>query len=298
MEINIKNINDLLNLFNSNIKNIVDYLSYNNKKYILNNLCLEDKKKLLISILDLKLNNITLSCEGTRGGAMSNYNIVENININNFIFILLKNYYENFIIYPHTINIIHFILFNNLDIEKLLNVMLIIIYYKNYDINFNLKKIILKSNNNKNDIILDIFINNVLNDIYKNINILNININFNYNYNSLLLNNDHSSDLEKSYIYLSDQNKLENIKSELSISDDTFVSIDERINNLENDIKIFNDSIKNLEDNIEIIHNDIEITNNKLININNSFNQFKIKLINYIFIGFIFILNFKYLYYI
>ena len=277
MEINIKNINDLLNLFNSNIKNIVDYLSYNNKKYILNNLCLEDKKILLISILDFKLNKITL-----------NYNIVENISINNFIFILLKNYYENFIIYPYTINIIHFILFNNLDIDKLLNVMLIIIYYNNNDINFNLKKIILKSNNNKNDIILNIFINNVLNDLYKNINILNININFNYNYNSLLLINDQgsSSDLDKSYIYLSDQNKLENIKSENSLSDDTFVSIDERINNLENDIKIFNDSIKNLEDDIEIIHN-------KITNTNNSFNQFKIKLINYIFIGFIFILNFS-----
>jgi hypothetical protein len=49
------------------------------------------------------------------------------IKINTIIHLYLREYLNSFIIYLTNLNIIHFILYNNMNIEKLLNIILIFI---------------------------------------------------------------------------------------------------------------------------------------------------------------------------
>ena len=242
-----KTINDL---YNCNLKDFINYISSNNENFILNNLSLYNKKTILISLLENKLIKIII-----------NNKINNEININYFIFLLLKSHYENFIIYPNNINIIHFILFNNLNIDILLNILLIIYYYKNYKIEFNFKKLILKSNYQIYDKIINLQLNNLINELYDTININIINIKFNYDYNKLLLEFDYNNSdytlLESSFI------------NDKQINNDKIIKLDINLKNLSNKIEKLNDTYERLNIyKLNKLNYEIENHNKKINEIN------------------------------
>ena len=123
---NINNINQLPREFNyDNINNLITILSDNNKKLLLL-YCLNE----VIIINRNYLGPITF-------------------NINTLINLILRQYNMSFIIYPLNLNIIHFILFNKLDINILLKVIIFIIYNKNESANSKIININFKSNYEK-----------------------------------------------------------------------------------------------------------------------------------------------------
>ena len=105
---NINNINQLPREFNNdNINNLITILSDYNKKL------------LLLSCL----NELIIINRAFLGP--------QTFNINTLINLFLRQYNMGFIIYPLNLNIIHFILFNKLDINILLKVIIYILYNKN-----------------------------------------------------------------------------------------------------------------------------------------------------------------------
>ena len=105
---NINNINQLPREFNNdNINNLITILSDLNKKL------------LLLSCL----NEVIIINRAFLGPPT--------FNINTLINLFLRQYNMGFIIYPLNLNIIHFILFNKLDINILLKVIIFILYNKN-----------------------------------------------------------------------------------------------------------------------------------------------------------------------
>ena len=266
-------------LHNCDFKDFINNISSNSENYILNNLSSYDKKTILISLLNDKLIEIII-----------NFKINNEININYLIFSLLKCHYENFIIYPNTINIIHFILFNNLNINILLNILLIIYYYKNHKIEFNFKKLILKSNYQIYDEIINLQLNNLINELYNTININIININFDYNYNKLLLKFNYNNCDYKDYTLLesnfmkneqiNNDINFKNLSNKIEKLNDNY----ERLNNfklskLNYEIENHNKKLNETNKNIIILENMIKSNNynfvefkNKIL-LNESYNQ-------------------------
>ena len=100
----IKDVTDLPNQLNYDIGDLIKPISDNNKKY------------LLLSLLKI---NIKIKQE---------YNHDLNTDMNFLINFFLRCYKDNINIYPKNLNIIHFIIFNKLNIYDIL-VFLITIYY-------------------------------------------------------------------------------------------------------------------------------------------------------------------------
>lgn len=201
---NINNINQLPREFNyDNINNLITILSDYNKKLLL------------------------LSC-------LNEVIIIGSItfNINTLINLILRQYNMGFIIYPLNLNIIHFILFNKLDINILLKVIIFILYNKNElaisngsgkcgsigsinqplnqadnIININLMETI---SYRKPNSLLKPLIKLMCESIDSNI----ININFNNNYEKLLLNElDINLEDNKDSIYLELINKIKELEN-------------------------------------------------------------------------------------
>jgi hypothetical protein len=261
---------NILFIYQYDVIEFIKYVSSDNNKYILKNF--ENKINLLISLLENKITKIII-----------NYYLINEISFNNFIFFLLKCHFDNFIIYPTNINIIHFILFNNLDIDLLLNILIIFYYIKDNKIEFNFQKefftsfgwkstnkIIIRNLINHN--ILNLHLINLINKLYEGINNYNININFNINYNKLLFEK-YEFNTEYQLSYFSLNNDLNSIVS--SINSETISNIDDRINNLENSCKIYNIEIKDLENNLKKLSTNLErIINYKF---NNLYNEIELK---------------------
>lgn len=230
-------------LYNCDFKDFINNISSSSEKYILNNLSLYEKKTILISLLNDKSIKIII-----------NFKINNEININYLIFLLLKCHYENFIIYPNTINMIHFILFNNLNIDILLNILFIIYYYKDHNIEFNFKKLTLKSNYQIYDKIINLQLNNLINELYNTININIINIYFNYDYNKLLLEFNYNNYDYKDYTLL-----------ESNVINNEQINNDINFKNLSNKIEKLNDNYERLNNfKLSKLNYEIENHNKKL----------------------------------
>ena len=278
--------------YNCDFKDFINYISCDSEKYILNNLSLYEKKTILISLLNDKSIKIII-----------NFKINNEININYLIFLLLKCHYENFIIYPNTINMIHFILFNNLNIDILLNILLIIYYYKDHNIEFNFKKLTLKSNYQIYDKIINLQLNNLINELYNTIDINIININFNYDYNKLLLEFNYNNCDYKDYTLLesnviNNDINFKNLSNKIEKLNDNY----ERLNNfklskLNYEIENHNKKLNETNKNIIILENMIKSNNYNFVEFKNKilFNELYnqklnekiniLKYTNYILIG-------------
>jgi hypothetical protein len=241
---NIKNVKELPKELNFNINDFINIINENNKKY------------LIVSFL----NEIILFKHNTT---------INYVTINNLIFYLIKIYNPYFNIYPCDINIIHFILFNNLDINILLKIILLLHYNKNLKINSNYENYLINIKIHYNNI-NDIFSNNqelnkLIKELYNSLNLYIINTNFNNNYIELFLYNKEYKINETFY------DKIKNISEQ----------INENIIDRIYDLEIYCNRLDNLIDNNDnYIFNKILNIKYNIKNINKNINK-NFKFLNY-----------------
>jgi hypothetical protein len=194
----------------TDINNVNEFPIFHDKNFRIilkdynNNVSEDIKKYLLISLLNEEVI--------IPGAAKMKINMLINI--------ILKIYISSFIIYPFELNVIHFILFNNLDINKLLNIIIIIFNrneenlgsmtikdqhfgyntVENYMVKYQVSYHLSIGTKVKEDRlgIKNIFnpqdkhgkeLNKLIYEMYNSVNTNIININFNREYEKLIFNN-------------------------------------------------------------------------------------------------------------
>ena len=244
----IKDASDLPIHLNYDIENLIKYISDINKKY------------LLLSLLKINI-KILLYDE-------SNKNRKEiNKDINFLINIFLRSYHDSMNIYPKNLNIIHFIIFNKINIYDVL-FLLIKIYYmdpciiiqNNHENNsvdcWEIYKKTSYSFSNKTEYYIEC--NKLIHKLCISYDDTNINILFNHNYTDLLFNGPNI--LNEIYI-LSD--KINNLKI------NTFQTNYYKLNEVPiiNDINQLNIRLNENDINKNEILNEISILSNTMNNL-------------------------------
>ena len=164
----IKDASDLPRKLNNNIGDLIKHISDKNKKY------------LLVSLLKINIKvNIYIS---------DDEKIDINTDMNYLINLFLRRYDKSIKIYPANLNIIHFIIFNKLNVYDVL-FFLIKMYYKNLSeisIHKNSMEIYTFHHNKcfRRSINCEKLILNICNSYDDN----NVNMIFNHNYTDLLFN--------------------------------------------------------------------------------------------------------------
>jgi len=189
----IKDATDLPSQLNYDIGDLIQYISDNNKKYLLLSLL---KINIEIKIYEnihesTKYNGYDHKYDydyGNQTGCIHE-------DINSLINFLLRSRHDSMNIYPNNLNIIHFIIFNKINIYEVLFLLIKIYYMKpviiiqDYIVNFGIANLqIYKKTGYRFSNIPNCATNELLNNICKSYDITNINILFNYNYTDLLFN--------------------------------------------------------------------------------------------------------------
>ena len=280
-ELNIDNVTKLpKNLQLDNINDLINILSEDNKK------------KLTLSLLNEKI-KYGKDCLDRYNTLPEMYRYYyKTITINIIIHLLLRYNNRSFMIYPINLNITHFILFNNLNVNNLLKFMILLYYNKyicismdgytelnNYSINMN--NIFLSINNNT---LFKIFGD----DLYNSINLNIINLDFNNDYDKLLFDKDYNypsiyeqvSSLQDDYSNIFE--KVFNINNSIEILDNNQTNFENKISILEDKITNLIEHNKLLENKISNLENDkINILEDKIItNLKNNITSFEYKIKN------------------
>ena len=238
----IKDASDLPIHLNYDIENLIKYISDINKKY------------LLLSLLKINI-KILLYDE-------SNKNRKEiNKDINFLINIFLRSYHDSMNIYPKNLNIIHFIIFNKININEVLYLLIKIYYMKpcriiqhDYPTN-NIEYLqIYKKASYRFSNIHNSDTNKLLNNIRESYDNTNINILFNHNYTDLLFN---GPNISNEISILTD--KINN----LQIQTDYYYKLNEECNF--NKQKIIND-INHINHQLNIYYNENKKNKNEIMN--------------------------------
>jgi hypothetical protein len=262
----------------SNIDNVTKLpknLNLNNINDLINILSDDNKKKLILSLLNNEIKCIT-NIDGIKKINIECNTANNNkIKLNIIIHLFLREYNHSFIIYPINLNIIHFILFNNLNINKLL-IVLLLLYYIKYiaicgyrEINHNY------SYKNGYCINYDAYmidqgeykiIKKYVDDLCSTINLNIINLNFNHDYNELLYdNNNNNYNYSSIYeeVYSLRDNDIHEIKTMIGNINYNIVTLESQIE--DNNKKLLINKITKLENNNKLLGKLLE-DNNKLLN--------------------------------
>uniref|UniRef100_A0A6C0HA32 Uncharacterized protein n=1 Tax=viral metagenome TaxID=1070528 RepID=A0A6C0HA32_9ZZZZ len=239
----IKDATDLPSQLNYDIKDLIQCISDNNKKYLLLSL-------LKINIKIEIYHEYTSYSKSLRGGMIKDINFLINL--------LLRSYDDSMNIYPKNLNIIHFIIFNKINIYEVLYLLIKIYYMKSV--------ILIQQDYPSNKIeCLEIYkkasyrfsdipngdTNELLDNIRKSYDNTNINILFNHNYTDLLFN---GLNISNEISILTD--KINN----LQIQTDNYYKLNEECHF--NKQKIIND----INHQLNIHYNENNINKNEIMN--------------------------------
>ena len=241
----IKDVTDLPVQLNYDIKELLKYISDNNKKY------------LLLSLL--KINKIIIPYY--EYSSISRLKRCKEVNKDiNFIINLFIKSYHNINIYPKNLNIIHYIVFNKINIYEVL-CLAIRIYYMNKC------KIYLCNQRQPNIYIHKYYVecNTLIHNICNSYDDTNINISFNHNYTDLLFN---GPPIINEISFLTD--KINN----LQIQTNYYYKLIEEYNvNKNKEVLIINNIINQLN----IQNNENNINKNEIIILINKMNNLQIQ---------------------
>jgi len=174
----IKDATDLPSQLNYDIKELLKYISDNNKKYLILSLLKKNNYK-------IRINDI-------------NYEVAYIDDINFIINIFLRSYHDSINIYPKNLNIIHFIIFNKINMYDVLY-FLIRLYYleesayiqqidKHKITSWGINKNASYEFSDNKDLKYSKEYNDLIHNICSSYDDTNINISFNHNYTDLLFN--------------------------------------------------------------------------------------------------------------
>jgi len=251
----IKNASDLPIHLNYDIENLIKHISDTNKKHLLLSLLKNNIKILLYDEFNKKRKEL-------------------NKDINFLINIFLRSYHDSMNIYPKNLNIIHFIIFNKINIYDVLFLLIkiyymdpcIIIIQNNHENNsidcWEIYKKTSYSFSNKTEYYIEC--NKLIHNLCVSYDDTNINIFFNHNYTDLLFN---GPNILNEISILTD--KINNLKI-------NYVPNENNINKNEilNEIYILTNTMNNLQIHTDYyydkINKNIMLIKNKIINeINN-----------------------------
>ena len=255
----IKDVTDLPVQLNYDIKELLKYISDNNKKYLLLSLLKFDYK---------------IQLDDGWGS------ILFGDDINFIINICLRSYHDNINIYPKNLNIIHFIIFNKINMYDVLY-FLIRLYYVDWSFirpinikdmpRFGIYKKVRFEFSNRD-------FNDLMYNICSSYDDTNINISFNHNYTDLLFNgftisneisiltdNINNLQIQSNYNYnkinedvILIKNNMINDVTQLNINNNKLMTeitmLTEKINQSQLLNKIYYNKIKILEDNAYILN--------------------------------------------
>uniref|UniRef100_A0A6C0H8R2 Uncharacterized protein n=1 Tax=viral metagenome TaxID=1070528 RepID=A0A6C0H8R2_9ZZZZ len=273
----IKNATDLPIHLNYDIKDLLKYISDNNKKYLLLSLLKINIKILLYDECNTKHKDI-------------------NKNINFLINIFLRSFHDSMNIYPKNLNIIHYIIFNKINIYDVLFLVIKIYYmdpciiiqhdHKNNSMDsWEIYKKVRYSFSDKTEYYVEC--NKLIHKLCISYDDTNINILFNHDYTDLLFNGSNSSNeisiLTDKINNLKIQTEYYKITEECNFNKNKLIN-DINKNEIINEISILTNIMNNLQIQTDYYYNkineDIILIKNKIINDINQLNIQNNKLMN------------------